>query len=293
MPQLAAFLPWAVLGWTAVLVVLLAGRRWVPALVVALVVLVQLPWILPARGAAAATAERPGAVTLRVMTVNVLVGGADVSAVLKEVTEDRVDLLAVQEGLPGLVERLDKELADTLPHVLRSDPAEAAGTVVWSRWPLSRLGSSFGEGSQIFRSELRVSGAVPVTLTAVHTMSPGRGRIGGWTRDLVAVANASRSTSGAQILLGDFNATRDHAPFRALLDTGLVDAAEAVGTPPWRGATWPADRVLPLVGRLPSAVRLDHVLVTPATVAVRGVRPVLVPRTDHRGLRVDLELAPY
>ena len=258
----------------------------------ALLVLAQLPWILPARGAAAVTADRPGAVTLRVMTVNVLVGGADVSAVLEQVGRDEVDLLAVQEGLPGLVERLDKELAASLPHVLRSDPADPAGTVVWSRWPLSRLGPSFGEGRQIFRSTLLVPGAAPVTLTAVHTMSPGRGRIGGWTRDLVAIARHAEQTSGAQILLGDFNATRDHEPFRRLLRTGLVDAAEAVGTPPWRGATWPADRELPLVGRLPAAVRLDHVLVTPGAVAVRSARPILVPRTDHRALRVDLELAP-
>jgi hypothetical protein len=60
-------------------------------------------------------------------------------------------------------------------------------------------------------------------------------------------------TSGAQVVTGDLNATRDHGPFRHLLDAGLTDAADAQGSRAWPGMTWPADRAFPPV------MRLDHV----------------------------------
>ena len=54
------------------------------------------------------------------------------------------------------------------------------------------------------------------------------------------------------VLLGDFNATLDHAPLRRLLGTGYRDAADVRGagfTP-----TWPYD------GKPVPGVTLDHVL---------------------------------
>jgi endonuclease/exonuclease/phosphatase (EEP) superfamily protein YafD len=159
--------------------------------------------------------------------------------------------------------------------------------VIWSRWPIGSLGPSLGVGGEISRSLLRVPGAVPVTVTGVHTISPGRGRIDAWNRDLQSLVRVSSQTTGPQLMLGDFNASRDHRPFRQLLDTGLVDGAEAVRTLPWRGVTWPANKRL-----RPVAVRLDHVLVTPASIGVRALRLVSVAGTDHRGVFAELALEP-
>jgi endonuclease/exonuclease/phosphatase (EEP) superfamily protein YafD len=249
--------------------------------------LVQLTWVWPTRGAQAAAGDRPGAVGVRVLTINVYVGAADLTEVQRVVQQNHVDLLAVQEVLPETADRLTSGLRTTLPYLLPSNPEYPAGTVIWSRWPISVLEPSLGVGREISRSVLQVPGAVPVTVTGVHTVSPGRGRIALWNQDLQSLVQASTRTAGAQLMLGDFNASRDHRPFRRLLQTGLVDGAEAVRTLPWRGVTWPANK-----RRMPVAVRLDHVLVTPTTIGVRALRVVEVPGTDHRGVLADLEFAP-
>jgi len=283
LPQLAAFAPWAILGWVLVLILLLSARWWWVAVVVLVLLAVQLTWVLPTRGAQAAAGARPGAVAVRVLTINVYVGAADLTQILRLVNQEDVDLLAVQEALPTTVNHLNAGLSRTLPYLLPSDPTHPAGTVIWSRWPIGSLGPSLGVGGEISRSLLRVPGAVPVTVTGVHTISPGRGRIDGWNRDLQSLVRASTQTTGPQLMLGDFNASRDHQPFRQLLGTGLVDGAETVRTPPWRGVTWPANK-----RRMPVAVRLDHVLVTPS-IGVRALRLVTVAGTDHRGVLADLE----
>jgi endonuclease/exonuclease/phosphatase (EEP) superfamily protein YafD len=285
-PQLAAFAPWAIFGWVLVLVLLLSARSWWIGLAVLVLLAVQVTWVLPTRGAGAAKA-RPGAVTVRVMTINVYEGSADLAEIQRLVKQDDVDLLAVQEAFSSTVELLSAELKSTLPYVLPSDPVDPAGTVIWSRWPLSSLGPSLGVGQEISRSLLRVPGAVPVTVTGVHTISPGRGRIDRWNRDLESLTQASQETTGAQLMLGDFNATRDHRPFRRLLETGLVDGAETVRTAPWHGVTWPANK-----RRLPALVRLDHVLVTPQSIGIKDLRVVTVAGTDHRAVRADLAIAP-
>lgn len=289
-PEFAAFAPWSALGWIAVLLLLLSARRWWVALVVLALIAVQLTWVLPTRSARAAADHRPGALAVRVLTINVLAGRAEVAQILRVVESEDVDLLVIQEAEPQLVSQLDSGVGTALPHSVRSNPSYAIGTVLWSRWPLTHVGPAQGVGGEIVQAGLQVPGAVPVTITGVHTISPGRGRIERWNRDLETLARVSTQTaktSPAQVLLGDFNATRDHRPFRELLETGLVDGAEAVRSTPWAGVTWPANkRPLPLL------VRLDHVLVTPKLVGVAALRSVLIPGTDHLGLLAILEIAP-
>jgi endonuclease/exonuclease/phosphatase (EEP) superfamily protein YafD len=92
-----------------------------------------------------------------------------------------------------------------------------------------------------------------------------------------------RETTGPQIVAGDFNATRDHEPFRQLLDAGLVDAADARGWTAWPGMTWPANRAFPPV------MRLDHVLVS--GFGVQDVSVVEIPDTDHRAVITRLTMS--
>jgi endonuclease/exonuclease/phosphatase family metal-dependent hydrolase len=76
-----------------------------------------------------------------------------------------------------------------------------------------------------------------------------------------------------RLLLGDFNATLDHAALRRLIGSGYRDAADAVGA--GLRPTWPAD-VVPVV-------TLDHVLVD-SRIGVRSVTVHAVPGTDHRAV---------
>jgi endonuclease/exonuclease/phosphatase family metal-dependent hydrolase len=124
-----------------------------------------------------------------------------------------------------------------------------------------------------------------VTLTAVHPAAPVRGRdvrvrgrAGRWRRELAMIGQALAASGGPQVAAGDFNATRDHGPFRELLAAGFLDCADASQTRSWPGFTWPS---LPVM-------RLDHVLVS-RTAAVPMARTIRVPRTDHHGVLADIE----
>jgi endonuclease/exonuclease/phosphatase (EEP) superfamily protein YafD len=282
LPQLAAFTPWTLFGWLLVLVLLLATRSWWPGVGVLVPLAVVLGWTwLPA----APPPSSVGGSALRVMTVNVLIGRAEVEAILDVVQADGVDLLAVQEATSQFSTQLDEGLRESLPHLVTSNPEGGGGSRIWSRLPIKAVGTPFGQGGQIFQVSLVHPAPLtaPLTVTVVHTMSPGRHRVGGWNRDLEDLVRAARTTTGPHLMLGDFNATRDHGPFRRLLRVGLVDAADS----PWGlAATWPADR------RHPALVRLDHVLVTPDTIGVRAVRSVVIPGTDHRAVRADVAIAP-
>lgn len=92
------------------------------------------------------------------------------------------------------------------------------------------------------------------------------------------------ATPGAQVVAGDFNATRDHRPFRDLLAAGFSDCADIAAKRPWPGFTWPANR------RYPPIMRLDHILVSPG-LTVSETRTVQIPGTDHRGVLAVLNLA--
>jgi endonuclease/exonuclease/phosphatase family metal-dependent hydrolase len=117
---------------------------------------------------------------------------------------------------------------------------------------------------------------------------PSRVRL--WREDLRALADAARAEPGPQVLLGDYNAGRDHAPFRRVLAAGLSDAADLTVRSPWSGMTWPVG--LGPRGRSPvgPVIRLDHVLVDSGSIGVRSCEPVDVPGTDHLGVLAELVL---
>ncbi len=101
-----------------------------------------------------------------------------------------------------------------------------------------------------------------------------------WRQAFDDLEREVRTVDQPAVVLGDFNADRDHAPFRGLLDTGLRDAHDERG----RGLarTFPAG--LPVL-------QLDHVLVrdgSGARLVVRDVREVRLPGSDHKTVVADL-----
>jgi endonuclease/exonuclease/phosphatase family metal-dependent hydrolase len=126
----------------------------------------------------------------------------------------------------------------------------------------------------------------PITITVVHPPAPLRGGQPGWKRDMDRLLTALTSTTGQQIVAGDFNASRDHGAFRRLLDAHFIDCADAAQHRPWPGFTWPANR------RFPPVMRLDHILVSQPGAAVHETRTVDIPGTDHLGVLSEIELRP-
>jgi hypothetical protein len=224
-----------------------------------------------------------GSQVLRVATVSLRLGLVPAAPVLDLVRRHDVDVLAVAELTPTAERALHHAgLDDLLPHrhVIPARPGvpPSASGGVWTRLPVLARGVLPGGFEQPW---VRVSpGSGPeVEVTAIHTPPPSTSpsAVRAWTRDLAVLPGTEPGV--LRVLAGDFNATLDHAAFRAVLRRGYADAARAAG----RGLDW---TWRPLRLPVPRLV-LDHVLVDPR-LAVAAVALEPVRGSDHRSVVVDL-----
>jgi len=289
--QLAALAPVAVVPATAAVIIAAATAGW-PAVLLAVPAVILWVWQLPPRQrtshqAAAGFSRESGAappvLSLRLLTVNALGGAADPEAILRTVRSHNVDVLAVQELTLQMVGRLAAAGLGQLLPFSHLDPRPAsAGTGLWARWPLTPLPPVPGLIAAAPRARIDPLGGRPVTLTAVHPLAPTHRHAATWQRELALIRQTLAEVDGPQVVAGDFNASRDHRPFRDLLAAGLLDCADSSPRRSWPGFTWPA------AGRMLPVMRLDHVLVS-RTATVRMTRAIRVPRTDHHGVLAVIE----
>lgn len=295
--RLTAFAPLAVLLYGGALLV--GVPRWLRrrreeggALVPVLLALAGIGlhgwWLAPHwTGEAPAADER--ASTFDVMTANLLVGGGDESRLMRTAAEHRVDVLVLQEITPESLRELDRlGLSESYPHRAGRAADGTSGTMVFASAPLAdvtRLDTEFGSWAMTVRLP---SG--PVRLLAVHTQPP-LGDAATWAAELETVREAVAGEQEVDLVVGDLNASVDHAPFRRVLDDGdLRDAAEQANAG-WQ-PTWPSEwqyRVGPLP--LPALVALDHVLVGDR-LAAEELTAVRVEGSDHRALVARLVPGP-
>ncbi len=297
--QLLAFTPWFALPCLlGAVVALLAGRR-VVAVTLGVAVAAHLVWLTPA-----ALALGPGGrqVDLTVLTVNARVGEAAADEVVALVRGGEVDVLVVVELTDDVVGELTAAgLGDELPHTVLAAAPGPAGAGIWSRSPARALPAVTGTTYAMPRARLQLeaadsasgeaageeaSGEEPageVVVTAAHVAPPGLFSSEQWRLDLDRLG---RSVAGPelsadeprQVVAGSFSATRDHAPYRALVQVVGRDAADDRG----RGLrpTWPHPSPV---------VAVDHVLVS-EDVRVGRVERFPVTGTDHVGVLATLRL---
>jgi endonuclease/exonuclease/phosphatase (EEP) superfamily protein YafD len=292
-PILAALAPLATLVAFAGVVVA-AAASWRLALLLSIPAVTLLAWQLPpARWAGGETTPvpeqlpdpAPGALTLRVLSLNVWKGRADPAAVVRAIERHQVDVLVVQELTPGMVRRLSEAgIGTLLPHCHLDPRPKASGTGLWARWPLTPLPPVPGMVAAAPRALIQPVDGWPVTVTGVHPKAPMRHNVRRWQQELAAIRSTLVNSDGPQVVAGDFNASRDHRPFRDLLNAGFLDCADAARRRSWPGFTWPAGRWIP------SVMRLDHVLVSCGSATVSASRNILVPGTDHRGVLAVIQL---
>jgi endonuclease/exonuclease/phosphatase (EEP) superfamily protein YafD len=292
-PRLAALAPLATLVAFAGVAVAAVASWWL-ALLLLIPALTLLAWQLPpAKRAGEETVSvpqqlpdpGPGALTLRLLTLNVMKGSADPAAVVRAIERHRVDVLVVQELTPGMVHRLaDAGIGTLLPYRHLDPRPRASGTGLWARWPFTPLPPVPGMVAAAPRARIQPVDGWPVTVTGVHPKAPTPRNAWLWQRELAAIRSALVDSDGQQVVAGDFNASRDHRPFRDLLAAGFLDCADAARQRPWPGFTWPADRWIP------SIMRLDHVLVSGGSATVCESRVIRVPGTDHRGVLAVIQL---
>ncbi|MEU7659629.1 endonuclease/exonuclease/phosphatase family protein [Streptomyces lincolnensis] len=276
-PQLLAFLPW-LLAPTGLALAIALLTRWWAGVVWAVAVLGLLAWYIEPYGHSGEPGGRPLA-TLRVLTSNVEFGQAT-PALVDTVRRHRPDVVFVEECDPACDARLKESLATGHPYRQAVEGDGSAGSVILSRFPL--------KGTAAVLGTMGMPGAIAdvrgraVRLQLAHPMPPLPGQVDVWRRELGALREVAASAQGTPtVLAGDFNASQDHAAFRALLDTGLRDAARLTGS--GRTPTWPA-RTAPTLG-----AQIDHVLVSP-DFSARDARFLDLDDTDHRALLVDLTL---
>jgi endonuclease/exonuclease/phosphatase (EEP) superfamily protein YafD len=281
--QAAALSPWAAVASVSAVALAASVAWWLAGLLAIPAAVLAAGQVPRRRRPVRRDPAAPAAPQLRFLTLNALFGAADPVATVDAIRRLKVDVLAVQELTPDLVHGLAQAgLGELLPSMhVEPDPG-AAGTGLWSRWELTPLPPAAGLLFAAPSARVTVEG-LPVTLRAVHPVAPIMGRQRGWHQDLVRLRQALTATPGAQVVAGDFNASRDHRPFRDLLADGFADSADIACQRPWPGFTWPANR------RYPPVMRLDHILVSPG-ITVSEARTVKIPGTDHRAVLAVLEL---
>ena len=226
--------------------------------------------------------------TIRVLSANLRYGEGDAATVVRLVREQRVDVLALQEFTPEAQQSLAAAGLDALlpEHALVAWQG-VAGSAIYSRFPLRDDGGRANPGGfRQARATLTVPGAAAVLMESVHPVAP-TSRPPRRTASPGSRAEPAATPDGpVRLLIGDFNATLDHAALRRLLDTGYRDAASVVGqgmTP-----TWPYYG--PRTGLYPK-ITIDHVLADPR-IGVTRVAVFPVPLTDHRAVLAELVLPP-
>ncbi|MET7709207.1 endonuclease/exonuclease/phosphatase family protein [Micromonospora sp. NPDC005413] len=282
--QALAFTPYAAGFSVLALALALALRRWWPAAVAALAAVALLGAVAP-RALAAPQPVAAGP-TVRLLTANLLAGVGDARTLVDLVRRHEVDVLTVQEFTPDAQAALDRLGLDRLlPHRQLNPQIGTPGSGVYSRWPITDAGIRHNLGGWGFSQAygtVAVPGAPPVRVESAHPSAPyALDQVDAWREDLTAQPPATPD-GGLQILAGDFNATLDHSPLRALLRTGYVDAADAAGE--GLTGTWG-----PYDGDLIPPVTIDHVLVD-RRIAVRSVRVLALPGSDHRPVLATLSL---
>lgn len=275
---LAVVTPFAALPLTVLLAVHVGMRRWVLSGVTGALVLLNVCWLLPLYVADAVPQGPP----LTVLTANLYFGRADAQALVRQVRDRHVDVLAVEELTPEAVVRLQAAgLEQVLPHSSLLAFRDADGSGLWSRWPLEKL-APFSARFQSPGALIHTPGGDAI-VRVIHAIPATPAGDSAYRADYAAITRQVRALDKAipTVLAGDFNATQDSQAFRDLCDGRFRDASEVAGSGLQR--TW---------GARPGStalLHLDHVLID-SHLGAASTAVLPLPGSDHRALLARLVL---
>ncbi|MEV6203439.1 endonuclease/exonuclease/phosphatase family protein [Streptomyces sp. NPDC051771] len=277
-PQLLSFLPWLTVPAALGVLCAAAARHrplaWLSVLVLMVTAWTTLPPLL-------VYSYGTPVARIRVIAANVEFGQATGSLV-DLARRERPQLLYVSECDPRCVRTLTAALSRQLPHRASVDAEGSKGSVILSAYPL-RDRSAVPATMGMPGATAEVAGRA-VRLQLAHPMPPLPDQVVLWKTELARLRAeiTSRPPGEPLLLAGDFNASQDHAAYRAFLTTrALLDAAHVTGAS--RTPTWPAE------GPLPPYVQIDHVL-SSHTLTPVATRFLPLPGSDHRAVLADLDL---
>ena len=300
-PLIVALMPWLGLLSLAIAIAALAiraiGGRALLAIVSVVCVVIQIGWhwgFLRPRQIVSGTARTAISRTVsgglpdtsdryaRIMTLNTKEGAADASQIVGAVKDEHVEILALQEVSVGLINRLaDAGIARYLPYSVAAQQTwhdNGGVNVLYSAAPMEDVKTNLipVESSSIPAATIDFAGR-KVRFGSVHPFSPRPRNQGLWNKSLDSIAQL-RMYPNLYVLMGDFNATWDHASFRYLLGDRFLDSGEQAG----EGVhmTYPA--VLPIA-------EIDHI-VHDRGMNVGDLETKRIFGSDHRALLATLEV---
>jgi endonuclease/exonuclease/phosphatase (EEP) superfamily protein YafD len=281
--QLAAFIPYGLIGYLVALSCLLvallrARRRLAPTVItigVAALTACHVAWL----GGLFVDDHRAAATpALRLMSLNMFHGEADPAEVAERAAQ--ADLVILIEATPGALAALKSFGWDRrFPYALGEAKDGFSDTAVYSRFPLSGSRRIPGTTFHQWVTTVRVPNVGHIRLIAVHPCNPfcSGDR---WTAEHQRLREAViEHLDHPLVIAGDFNAVDDHGPMQALRRAGLKSATDVAGAG-WL-PTYPANRPIPPL--LP----IDHVLINEGMTAT-SVTSFAVSGSDHCGLYATL-----
>jgi endonuclease/exonuclease/phosphatase (EEP) superfamily protein YafD len=262
-------------------------RHWLLAGASVVIVIAQAVLVAPELSAATPLpGDLHGSTVLRVFDANVYQNNPSMSGYGGEIRHDRPDLVTLEE--PSLYDLRQLEASGALtglPFRYWNEGHGSRSLFIASRYPLGATVSSSVAGLPYLA---RTTVALPrarLALWVVHTTAPTDPGVQQWNDQLDAVQRFLVADRPRPLLVvGDFNATWSNRGFRAILATGLVDAAAARGED--LDMTWSQ-----LTSPLPPLLRIDHVLTGPGVVAT-SIHTQPGPGSDHRALWATVALIP-
>ena len=292
------------LGILALAVVTLALRSWRWGAFAACLAITALTPTIRSQFPGGARAAPGQFGSLRLMSVNLLVGGdTQYEVLLSEIARVDPDVICFVEYSPTSDKVLQQSLQAKYPHIVVRPQLGPWGQAVYSKRPfLDAQGQpasnelvngapafEIDEGETFLGPQVRVlvadSAGHTVPVRAVHVTSPSScdrfAELQHNIARLAAIADADKARWGRIVLAGDFNSTPESALHALLREHGLMESAHALGL--GRATTWP--RVTSL--RFAPGIRLDHVMLAGDGVFVNAGKTVDFG-SDHRGVWAEM-----
>ncbi|GLX99849.1 hypothetical protein Acsp01_02290 [Actinoplanes sp. NBRC 101535] len=245
---------------------------------------VQVLWLA---GSYLRAGEQPvpaGATTIRILSANLLLDNTRIAEQIGVFRESGADLLSLQEVTPEhLAVLMDGGLPSVYPYSVADPLPGFHGSAIFSKRPLADARAFDVSGFPMTTATVTVAGTA-VRVVDVHVVAPlSVESVDRWRNQLADLAGMRPDGANrAAVLIGDYNATPDHAALQAMTAAGWRDAATEAGN--GFALTYPAKGFpgTPLL-------RIDHAMVSePLTVVSARTRDN--PGSDHRMLDVVLSV---
>ena len=211
---------------------------------------------------------------------NVLWGSGNSKQVAEEIDTYNPDILVFQEASEKFLNELSGYLESNSYEYKRNGTIDLGrvSPTIWSKYSLLEFEQSRFGAAPIFEAKVD-SPFGAFVLHGIHTSAPTTKLAAGFWNEQFDLLEEF-STAEPALMVGDFNATKDHKQFRQLLDRGWEDSHDKKGCG--------IDNTWSLKTYLPSMLRLDHVLHT-EHFRTNSVVVGKANNSDHNSVIVELD----